>query len=160
MKKIIFILFVLAAVVWLNGCKPKPVITPCDNSITNWYHAITKIQAKAYIDSLKPWRINNHALNSNNLAIAELFTHARDMMRNMMLRDSCVGIRIYYGLKDGRIIPIVCGVKADGGDIYWQRPIISTSKSSGSAPPSPTTQDVLLDVSAPEPPVMATPTIH
>lgn len=159
MKKIIFILFVLVAVVWLNGCKPKPVITPCDNSITNWYHAITKIQAKAYIDSLKPWRTSNHALNPNNLAIAELFIHARDMMRNMMLRDSCVGIRVYYGLKDGRIIPIICGVKADSTDIYWQRPIISLSKSSGSAPP-PTTEDVLLDVSAPEPPVMLTNTLH
>lgn len=156
MKKITFILFVLVAVVWLNGCKPKPA---CDNSITNWDHAITKIQAKAYIDSLKPWRINNHALNSSNLAIAELFAHARDMMRNMMLRDSCVGIRIYYGLKDGRIIPIVCGVKADNNDIYWQRPITARFKSSGSTP-STTTEDVLLDVSTPEPPVMAPITLH
>lgn len=151
MKKITFILFIAIAATWLYGCKTKPVNTGCDNSINNWDHFITKADAKLYIDSLKARQALHpglHALDTSIVAVAQLFGHARDMMRNMMLRDSCVGIRIYYGLKKNSIIPIVCGVTASGNDIYWKKEFGSLTKGIET--------EGLLDNSEPEPPVMVT----
>jgi hypothetical protein len=149
-------LLMLVLFLWRSGCGNTSG-TACDNSINNWDHFITKPEAQEYINALKARRElqpGKHSLDSSGIAVAELFVHARDMMRNMMLRDTCVGIRVYYGLKDNRIIPIICGVTAAENDIYWQRPSSTNAKAKSQAPasPVPTTQDGLLDMSKPEPP--------
>ncbi len=152
-------ILLLVLLLFGEGCFDNTKTNGCDNSINDWSHFITKDLAKRYIDSLKARRALNprvHALDSTQIGTAELFIHARDMMRNMMLRDTCVGMRVYYGLKEGRIIPIVCGAKADKGDIYWEMP--SNLKAKGLAAPLPT--QGLLDLSQGEPPVMAIPTLH
>lgn len=147
-------LFVVSVALCLYSCKPKPPGKACDNSITNWKPFITKTEAKGYIESLKIWRQNHQSLDSSNLAVAELFEGARDMMRNMMLRDSCTGIRVYYGLKQGRIIPIVCGTKANGADIYWNKPTSGSTSARSSSETSSSGEDGLMDASTPEPPMM------
>jgi hypothetical protein len=157
-------MLMLVLFLWSSGCGDKKQIA-CDNSINNWDHFITKPQVQVYINALKTrlaLQPGVHSLDSSTIAVAELFISARDMMRNMMLRDTCVGIRVYYGLKDNRIIPIVCGVTAAENDIYWQKPINTSAKAKSQIGTilEPTMQDGLLDVSKPEPPKMGTIGLH
>lgn len=152
MNKINYLICIISLVFCLYGCTQKTGTTECDSTITDWTHFISKKDATTYIENLDIWKLKKPTIDSSNLATAEFFMGARDMMRNMMLRDSCVGIRVYYGLKDGRIIPIICGTKKDGSNIYWNR----SEQNAGNKVKSVTgdDDDGLMDASQPEPPAM------
>lgn len=143
----------ISAAIWLYSCSSctpaPPPVAGCDTTITNWKHFINKATAQAYITNFENYKDGNKPFLKTMIAQSHLYDSAKTMMRNMMLRDSCTGMRIYYGLTPGnKVIPIVCGVTRAGNDIYWRRP----------RPTDPTArtmeifEDGLCDYSQEEPP--------
>jgi hypothetical protein len=155
MKKMMFTVVCFSAAIWLNSCTncpPTTITVYCDSTITSWKHFLNKDTAQVYINRFKDFKEGKVPFNTNMIVQSHLYNEAKTMMRNMMLRDSCVGIRIYYGLNwSNKIIPITCGVKNDGSDIYWRRSRLRPSNPT--ARTGPGYEDGLLDTSQEEPPI-------
>ncbi len=134
----------------LFGCSTRNVTNDCDNTINKWDHFITKDSVQVLVTRLQTVK-NEGLIDSGMVAQSYLFSSAKEMIRNMMLRDSCEGIRVYYGLTaDNRLIPIVCGVTKDGSDIYWSREM--EGKTANGTGKATFTVEGLCDMSQDEPP--------
>ncbi len=155
MKRIVIIVLVIIIIIiifWrgFGTCNPTPLVSKCDTTITSWKHFLNKDTAQVYITRFKDFKDGKAVFNKTMIAQSFLHDSAKTMMRNMMLRDSCVGMRIYYGLNwSNKIIPITCGVTNNGSDIYWRRPRPTESN----ARTMELFEDGLLDVSQEEPPI-------
>jgi len=146
MSKISNCILAVLSVFWLGSCTSHQISgIDCDNTINNWEHFIPKDSVQVMVSRLAAFKKENN-IDTSMIAQSYLFGSAKEMIRNMMLRDSCTGIRVYYGLNaSNHIIPIVCGVNKTGGDIYWKK---------GNSMPGNTgdEDDGLCDVSTEEPP--------
>ncbi len=157
MKRIVIIVLVTIIIIILfwrgfGTCNPTPLVSNCDTTITSWKHFLNKDTAQVYINRFKAFKDSTAPFEKIMISQSHLYNEAKTMMRNMMLRDSCVGMRIYYGLNwSNKIISITCGVTNNGSDIYWRRP--------RSTPRNPTLktrpgyEDGLLDIIQEEPPI-------
>ena len=156
MKRIVPIVLVIIIIILLfwkgfGTCSPIPPPGNCDTTITSWKHFIPKDTAQLYIIRLANLKTDSGFISNNKVAESHLFDSAKSMMRNMMLRDSCEGMRIYYGLnRSNQVIPMVCGVTSTGSDIYWRR--LKPGISDRNARTGPVYEDGLCDNSQIEPP--------
>ncbi len=155
--QLLFIITSITVIPAINSCnKINDTITEKNSAekVMDWTHFVSKDSVQVFVNRLANYKKSNTIIAKSMVVQSHLFNSANSMMTTMLLNQDCVGLRIYYGLTSkGDMIPIVCGVDKNGGDIYWKKGNSNVYSKTNTV--SYTSEvEGLLDNSQGEPPIM------